>query len=157
MDKTALIKRGSSSLLILFVVFVFVLCSLFLILYGAHVYTSIRDRVDVDFTRRMGISYITNKLRACDVYGGVTADEGAALLRLCSEPGDPLPLYTYIYFYNGSIMEYITQEASGFDPEDGETIMAAGFFWFEPVPGGLRFRVGAGAEEITYTVSLRSA
>ena len=156
MDRTAVIKRGSSSLLILFVVFVFVLCSLFLILYGAHVYTNVRDRVDVDFTRRMGISYITNKLRASDVHGGVTVDEGAMSLRLCSEPDDPLPLYTYIYFFNGSIMEYITQEAGSFDPEDGETIMAAESFLVAPVSGGLKFSVGAGAEEIIYTVSLRS-
>jgi len=157
MDKTTVIKRGSSSLLILFVVFVFVLCSLFLILYGAHVYTNIRDRVDADFTRRMGISYITNKLRACDVHGGVTVDEDSMSLRICSEPEDPVPLYTYIYFFDGSIMEYITQEAGGFDPENGETIMSAEFFLISPVSGGFRFRVGAGAEEIVYTVSLRSA
>ena len=156
MDKTTAIRRGSSSLLILFVVFVFVICSLFLILYGAHVYTNIRDRVDADFTRRMGISYITNKLRASDTSGGVTVD-GGGVLRLCSEPGDPLPLYTYIYLLNGNIMEYTTQEAGGFDPENGETIMAAESFLVEPVSGGLRFRVGAGDEEIVYTVSLKSA
>jgi len=103
----------------------------------------------------MGISYITNKLRASDTSGGVTVDEGG-VLRLCSEPGDPLPLYTYIYLLNGNIMEYTTQETGGFDPENGETIMAAESFLVEPVSGGLRFRVGAGDEEIVYTVSLKS-
>jgi len=61
----------------------------------------------------------------------------------------------YIYYYNGSIMEYITQDTEAFDPVDGETIMAADFFIVEPISGGLRFRVGINTEEITYTVSLK--
>ena len=156
MSSLAAMKRGSSSLLILFVVFIFVLCSLFLILYGAHVYTTIRDRVDADFSRRMGVSYITNKLRSCDVSGGVTVNGDSSSLRLCTEPDDPLPLYMNIYYYDGSIMEYVTQDLETFDPADGEIVMAADSFDVRPVPSGLMFKIGIGPDSISYTVSLKS-
>ena len=155
MNNAAAIKRGSSSLLVLFVVFVFVLCSLFMILYGAQVYTNIRDRVDVDFAKRMSISYITNKLRACDVRGGVTVGEGGASLRLCPSPDDDEPLYMFIYFHNGSIMEYTTQDLEPFEPDDGEAIMAADSFRVNPAPGGLKVYVRVGREDLEYTVSLK--
>ena len=157
MSNTSGIKRGSSSLLILFVVFVFVLCSLFLILYGANVYTNIRDRVDDDHMRRMSISYITNKIRACDVRGGVSVDSGGSSLLLCADPDDPIPLYIHIYYFDGNIMEYITEDLEPFDPADGEIVMAAGHFAIEPVPGGFAVTVGTGGEDISYTVSLKSA
>jgi len=156
MSNANVVKRGSSSLLILFVVFVFVLCSLFLILYGAHVYASVRDRVDVDFSHRMGVSYITNKLRACDMKGGVAVMGDAATLRLCTAPDDPSPQYMYIYHYDGSIMEYTTQFTGDFDPYDGEIIMAADSLIIRQVPGGLRFHLGIGDKDISYTVSLKS-
>jgi len=157
MDKTKVIKRGSSSLLILFVVFVFVLCSLFLILYGAYVYTNIRDRVESDFNKRMSISYVTNKLRACDVKDGVTVGDGNSSLRLTNEPWEEFPLYMHIYYYNGNIMEYVTQGAEPFDPNDGEIIMQAGSFTITQFPGGLNLIIGIGPEDIAYTVSLKCA
>ena len=156
MDATAVIKKGSSSLLILFVVFAFVLCSLFLILYGAHVYTTIRDRVESDFDRRMSISYITNKLRASDVEGGVLLEDGGSSLILSAGQDDPSSLLIYIYFHNGSIMEYVMQDDDVFDPLDGEAIMAADSFSIQPVPGGLRTHIGVGQEIISFTVSMRS-
>ena len=155
MNNTAVIKRGSSSLLILFIVFIFVLCSLFLILYGAQVYTSIRDRVEVDFAHRMSISYITNKLRACDVKGGVTVEPGRPSLTLCAEPEDPQSLYTCIYYYDGSIMEYITLEDGPFEPSEGELIMRVDSFSIEQVPGGLQIQVVIDKEVISYTVALK--
>lgn len=149
------IKRGSSSLLILFVVFVFVLCSLFMILYGAHVYTSIRDRVGTDFAHRMGISYITNKLRACDSHGGVIVENGNSALRLCAEPDSINPVYMYVYHYNGNIMEFVTQDIEDFNPSDGEIIIAADYFTITQITGGLSFEVGIGQENVSYTVSLK--
>ena len=155
MDNASTVKRGSSSLLVLFVVFLFMLCSLFLILYGANVYHRIRDRVDADFTKRMSISYITNKLRACDVKGGVTIEDGNSSLRLCADPQDLYPIYIIIYFHDGNIMEYLTQELEAFDPNDGEVIMAADSFAAQPIPGGLLVRVGVDLREIEYTISLK--
>ena len=157
MSNAAVIKRGSSALLILFVVFVFVLCSLFLILYGAHVYSNIQNRVEDDFEHRMSISYITNKLRACDVQGGVTVEESGTVLRLCSEPDDVFPLYTYIYYFDGYIMEYVTQDIGLFEPEDGEIIMEVDSLIIVSVVGGLRININASQEIISYTVSLKSA
>ena len=155
MNNTDAIKRGSSSLLILFIVFIFVLCSFFLILYGAHVYTNIRDQVDADFTRRMSISYITNKLRAYDVIGGVTIETDGAALLLCSEPEDPQAIFTYIYYYDGCIMEYITQEHALFDPGEGELIMEVDSFTVIQISGGLEINVGFDNEVIKYTVALK--
>jgi len=156
MDRYAAIKRGSSALLILFVVFVFVMCALFLILYGAHVYTTIRDRVESDFTHRMGVSYITNKLRASDAEGGVSVNGGGSSLRLSSEPDDPSPLYIHIYLFDGNIMEYISEDSEVSDPSNGEVIMAADFFNVQTISGGLRVNVGIESETISYTVSLKS-
>ena len=156
MSSGASIKRGSSSLLILFIVFIFVLCSLFLILFGANVYNTIRNRVDTDFSKRMSISFITNKLRASDVSNGISIlDDGSTLL-LCSEPDEPFPQYIYIYHYDGSIMEYTTQDLEPFDFGDGEVIMAADSFTVERIKGGLSVRVGLDTEDIQYTVSLKS-
>ena len=156
MNNAAAIKRGSSSLLIVFIVFVLVLCSMFLILYGAYVYGNVRDRVDADFTRRMGVSYITNKLRASDVRGGVTVENDSASLRLCAEPEAGIPLYIYIYHYDGNIMEYTTQELEPFDPGDGEVVMAADHFTVSPISGGFAVSLGVGPENISYTVSMKS-
>ena len=155
MSNISAAKRGSSSLLVLFVVFIFVLCSLFLILYGAYVYTNIRDRVDDDFARRMSISYITNKIRACDVRGGVVVNEGNSSLRLCAEPDEAQPLYIMIYYHEGSIMEYVTQDLEPFEPEDGEVVMKADSFSVTPVPGGLAVDVGTDKGDISYTVSMK--
>ena len=157
MNSSNTLRRGSSSLLVLFLVFVFVACALFLILYGAHVYDGIRKRVDDDFARRMSVSYITNKIRASDVRGGVEVGEDNNYLLLRSDQEAEAAQYIYIYHYSGNIMEYITQDLEEFDAVEGEVIMEASSFSVEMIPGGLAVVVSTHGEDIAYTVSLRCA
>ena len=157
MNSTNSIRSGSSSLLVLFLVFVFVMCALFLILYGANVYDSIRIRVDDDFVRRMSVSYITNKIRASDVRDGVTVGENNSTLILRSDPEDEFAQFIYIYYHNGSIMEYITQDLEEFDADEGEIIMEVDSFSVYTIMGGLTMVVSTNGEIISYSVSLRSA
>jgi len=159
MKDSAPAKRGSSALMILLVVFVFMVCSLFLIMYGADVYRKITARSDADFTRRMCVSFITNKIRACEVRGGVEILPGGAGLRLRSDP--ETPLYVYIYCFDGYIVEYITDLPEEFEPENGEAITPASSLSVREVPGGIEVTVGAPdglageVAEMAYTVSLR--
>lgn len=148
-------KRGSSALLILLVVFVFMVCSLFLILYGANVYRSITVRADTDFARRMSVSYITNKIRACDVRGGVEILNDGEGLILRAGLGAEKPLYIYIYHYGGFIMEYITDIPDEYDPENGENIMEATGLSVCKIPGGIDVTINTNIGEMTYTVALR--
>lgn len=157
MNDTISKKRGSSALLIVLVVFVFMVCSLFLILYGANVYSNITSRSDADFSLRMRVSYITNKIRSCDTLGGVHILPGGGGVLLCENPETEVTLYTYIYHYGGYIMECITDDPDDFYPENGETVIEASSLYIREIPGGLSVTVGTDTGEIIYTVSLRSS
>jgi len=125
------------------------------VLYGAHVYVNIRNQVDADFSHRMSISYITNKLRAYDLQGGITVRDGGSSFRLCADSQAPMALYTFVYYYNGYLMEYVAQDDAAFNPYDGERIIAVDSFTVRLIPGGLMFHVGIDNEVVSFTVSLK--
>ncbi len=114
-----------SLVFVLFLVCIFVLCSLFIILFGGAVYNGIRERGD-EGALNTGLSYLTNKLRAYDEQGLISIEsfDGEPVLALKSADLD-VPYVTYIFCYDGALRELSADPSMDFDPAGGEPIVEA--------------------------------
>lgn len=125
-------KRNISSLLVLLLFAVFVVCILAVLLTGAQVYQNLARRDQQSYDRRTVAQYIATKVRQTDSEGLVFVapfDEDVARAE-----GDTLYLteqlegedyYTRLYCHNGYVRELFASCYDEFLPEDGEKIMEA--------------------------------
>lgn len=120
-------KRGhtAESLFVLLLYGVFALLSLFLVLTGAQVYRGAVRDAEANAEARASLSYVANKVRACDAVGGVVLDQrgGVDMLVLRETASDGAAFETLIYFYEGELRERFQAEGDGFDPAGGESLV----------------------------------
>lgn len=142
-------KRNISSLLVLLLFAVFVICILAVLLTGAQVYQNLAQRDQESYDRRTVAQYIATKVRQTDAESFVfTApfSEDAA-----QTEGDTLYLteqlegedyYTRIYCHDGYVRELFASCYDEFLPEDGEKIMEAEDLLFAVEDGLLTVQIG---------------
>jgi len=103
---------------------VFAASALLVVLIGANVYQNTTSSMSDNFDTRTSITYISTKIRQNDALGGVYLTEfgGVPALVLSQEiEGD---FYnTWIYHYDGSLMETFAAADSNVSPENGQIIM----------------------------------
>ena len=78
-------KNQSVQFLFTLVLFLgLVLCSVFVITFGARVYENVGQRMEENFTGTTAISYVANKVRQMDEAGGISVyqDKGQDILKL---------------------------------------------------------------------------
>lgn len=127
-------SRSSHSINTVFVLMIFCLfavCSLFLVLIGANSYRRIVGEMDSNNETRASLSYISNKVHAAnggDV--GIETLNGQKVLVIGSNTGER-KYNTYIYLYNGYLMELFTRADNGFTPGDGDKITPLTAFTME--------------------------
>ena len=113
-------------------VFVFVLLGLFalmstlMVLLGAQMYRSAVSNASQNNARRVLSAYLRSMVRAEDAFESVKIEDhdGVTALALYEDIDDD-PYVTWIYPYDGHIMEQFTSAGYDFDPEDGTPIVAA--------------------------------
>lgn len=123
--KTRFGKRDKSivdALFLLALFGVFLICALFIVLFGAKIYKKTVSNSDINFNTRTAHSYISEKIRQNDNSYGITLYSDDSVIVLTSEYGDRL-FNTYLYYYDGYLCEYTTNEGNSFNKEFGSKIM----------------------------------
>ena len=103
---------------------VFAVCVLAVLLTGARAYQSLTDRDQASYDRRTCVQYVATRVRQADKLGGITIEDFEGVPALVLEDGAGYG--TWVYYYDGYIMELYTDPVLGNGPEAGERIMAAG-------------------------------
>lgn len=140
--------------------FVFAVSSLTVILLAANIYQSVTERTSLHDSARTSLSYISEKIHQSDAEGGVSLGtlEGEPALILRSHYGDD-DFLTYIYAYEGSLMELFVREGTEANPAAGSVILPAADFTAEEISDGLfRFTcTDTNGQEASAVIGARSA
>ena len=130
------------SLFILLIFSVFAVVSLFLVAIGAGLYQRVAERMGINEEVRSSLSYVVNKVRANDEAGALSLKTYGGVPVLCmKQNGEDSGLTNYIYFYNGEICELLSFDDEGFQPENGDAIVAVDNFTMEAQGGLYTFTV----------------
>ena len=110
----------------------FAILSLLTVVIGARVYQRVEARAAQANETRMTLGYLAGKLRANDAKNAVAVEtrENMEVLTLSRDYGGKW-YNTYIYCYNGTILEYFAAADVAFSPAFGETIGSASSLAFE--------------------------
>ena len=116
--------------------------SLSLVSLGAELYQGISADMDQSYQLNTSLTYVANKVRQADVAGMVFVEEFIAYpdivaLHLVEEYEDER-FVTWIYCYEGQLMELFGQEEGEFVPEDGTPLVELSNFTFEQMPGSVK-------------------
>lgn len=120
-------KRDKSivDVLFLLVLFgVFLLCALFIVLFGAKIYGNTVKNSTNEFNSRTSIAYVSEKIRQHDnAYGiEITGLDKDSTIKLSQEL-DGRVIVTYLYCYDNKLMEYTTNEGNVLNKQYGTYIM----------------------------------
>ena len=120
-------RKGTlSGVAILIPLLIFALLAMLLTTMGISVYRAVIDNSEQNYSRRMAVSYISNRVRRANRAGEVavgTYGDGDALL-LGSEYGG-VDYVTKIYYYDGSIRELFCKADAEIDVNAGTALIAA--------------------------------
>lgn len=117
---------------ILFVIALFCLFTLsavFLISLGADIYGKTVTNMEENFDTRTALAYVTEKVRQSDAKGQISIgslSECQALV-ISSGSGD-LTYQTYLYEYDGYLMELMIRQGVSVEPSAGQSILAVSDF-----------------------------
>lgn len=111
-------------LVILFATFAF--CAFALIMIGANVYSHTASAMNMDYEKRIDISYVTEKIRQWDEKDSLeigTFHGKTALIH--KEKINGMQYLTYIYQENGALRELMVREGLDTAKMQGEKIISA--------------------------------
>lgn len=146
----------------LFVITLFLVFAVSLLMLtgtGANVYKNIVSNMDRNYDTRTAFSYISEKLHQADVKGNVSVGTyGGMDAVILSEEIDNVPYCTYLYLFDGSLMELFIRKEQYIEPKYGTKIMDLDGFEIKPVSDDLyNFKLDCSdKEEISLFVHLRS-
>ena len=130
---------------------VFAACVLLTLAAGAGIYQDVSGVMEKQFSSRTALGYVTAKLHQSDEAGAVSVSdlEGVPALRIREEI-DGVAYTTYVYCWDGSIMELFCPESESLAPSDGERVVDAESLEFTQQGDLLRIDcvTAAGAERV---------
>ncbi|SFB76070.1 DUF4860 domain-containing protein [Butyrivibrio sp. YAB3001] len=103
----------------------FLLSALTVIAIGASIYKKNVAQTSENYSQRVSIAYITEKVRQSDINGAIYVEElfGKNVLVMQQTVDDEL-YNTYIYDYNGYLMELFARaDLNNFYPQSGQKIL----------------------------------
>lgn len=114
-------------LAVLLVCCVFAASALLALAFGARAYRSVENRTQENYGRRVGLSYIEEKVHAYDGVGLVSVGtfDGLSALYL-REAASGEPYHTILYATDGWLYELYCEDGQSFAPEDGEKLLEVG-------------------------------
>ena len=117
-------KLHRSALLPLGVFALFAVCVLSVLLTGANVYQCLAQRDQDSYQRRTGTQYLATRVRQAEGPVTITDLQGTPALAFDQEEGGEI-YTTWVYCYDGWLMELYAQPGSGMGPEDGAQVLPA--------------------------------
>ncbi len=110
-------------LFVLGLFFIFTISAIFLVLIGSTVYKNIVSRMDTNYDTRTSFAYVTEKLRQSDCADSVSvvSFDGCEALQL-KQDYDGVEYATYLYSYNGKLMELFTGLDNALPASSGQEI-----------------------------------
>jgi len=137
--------------------FLFACCMFFVLMSGAKLYKNVTAVMDEQFSVNTCISYVTAKVRHYDEEGAVSVgkigQEDALLLK---ETIDEEEYLTYLYCYDGNLMELFCSADMEVSPFDGQAVMPLDAFDLTEKDGLLRFSCEAQDGHVEASVFLQS-
>ena len=137
--------------------FLFACCMFFVLMSGAKLYKNVTAVMDEQFSVNTCISYVTAKVRHYDEEGAVSVgkigQEDALLLK---ETIDEEEYLTYLYCYDGNLMELFCSAEMEVSPFDGQAVMPLDAFDLTEKDGLLRFSCEAQDGHAEASVFLQS-
>ena len=103
---------------------VFAACVLSVLLTGAKVYKGLAQRDQYRYQRRTGSQYLATRVRQAEGPVTITDLQGTPALAFDQEEGGEV-YTTWVYCYDGWLMELYAQPGSGMGPEDGAQVLPA--------------------------------
>lgn len=125
-------KRNKSIVDFMFIMALFgafAITGLLVVLFGARVYQSTISRMDMNYSSRTALSYVTEKIRAHDFTGGAdAADVGVASYNgqsvlLLNETVNDRSYVTYLYVEDGILREFTAPSEYEFRYDQGTEIL----------------------------------
>lgn len=117
-------RHGLEGLAALLLFAVFAVCVLMVLLTGADAYRRLTDRDRETFDRRTGVQYMAARVRQADAEGAIAVEDLEGVQALVLGKGEDY--VTWVYCYEGNLMELYASEGAGLGPEDGEKVMELG-------------------------------
>ena len=104
--------------------FIFALMALLVMLLSANVYGKITNSSSINYTAHTSVAYISQKVRSCDNGGNIHIGEleGSPCLIIDQEYADS-DYCTYIYSYDGSLMELFARADAEARPDSGQRLL----------------------------------
>ncbi|MPN49156.1 hypothetical protein SDC9_196770 [bioreactor metagenome] len=117
---------------------IIVMLSVMTIVMGKNIYSNINEDRKNNYELRVGLSYIANKIRQSDKNDAVVIkDINGTPAVVIKEIYDDLNYETWIYYYDNSIYELLTDEGSTFNLSDGMKIIEVHSFDIFKINDGL--------------------
>lgn len=149
-------EKNAHSIQTVFVLSIFCLftvLSLFLVLIGANVYRSIVSQTQSNSETRTLLSYVSNKVHSAGA-GEVSLQTVSGVPALVlSSAYNGQEYRTYIYEYNGAVMEQFTRASNRFTPGQGDKITSVSKFSMSQSGQELRL-TAAGKDGLGLSLSL---
>lgn len=116
----------------------FAISALMLVIIGANVYKKTITDMDTNYVSRTSFSYVSEKLRQHDVYDGIHIDSyGDSDAILLTEIINKISYTTYLYLYNGYLMELFTRSDQQLSPNSGQRIIKMDAFHINKINDSL--------------------
>lgn len=152
-------KHSIGTLAVLLLTCVFAACLLLTLAYGVQAYRTVAGDTESAYTRRIGLSYVTQKIHSFDRQGAITTGnfggQDALILR---EESDGLIFETMLYVYDGWLRELYFAQGLELHPEDGDKLLEAQAFTVSAQGQTLHLSfTGADGQTAACTLTLRSS
>lgn len=159
-------KRESNHIidtLFVFALFlIFAICALVLVTIGANVYQKTVDDMNLNYNSRTAFSYVTEKIRQNDEYGGVAITQADGVYAIVlTKVIDDKTYNTYLYEHDGFLKELFIGEDLTFEKKmfnAGQSLIPIKDFSLETVKNNLiRFNITSeDGESLTLYISPKS-
>ena len=148
-------KHYLEGLMALLLFGVFAVCLLAVLLTGANTYRGLTARDRAAYDRRVSVQYLAARVRQADKAAGVEVIDFGGGDALLLREGDYV---TYVYVWDGFLLELYTAADNELAPGSGEEIMPAQDLAASLEDGLLRLCLTtADGQAVPLTLSLRSA
>lgn len=136
---------------------IIVILSVMIISMGKNVYDNINNDRNTNYQLRVSLSYLANKIRQSDKQETIEIKELQGVNSIVISEIFDEGYKTWIYFYNGSIYEMLTDDENSFELSDGMEIVDLDLFTIEEINDGLyKFVVASNGKSAGLYLSLYS-
>lgn len=116
-------EHAVAGLFVFVLLALFALLSMLLVIIGAQTYRSITVSAEMNTQRRLGVSYVANRVRSADQSGGITLEQYGDITAIVQHVSAEDGAYeNRIYCCDGELREQFVRADVPFDAQQGRTV-----------------------------------